>query len=127
MENYEALLALGLLKQPIAEYFRVFSNPMYMLNAHLAEPLAELLRDYVFFRTQQSSSRVLWQSLNALLVEYQESLMILASIRTHIRVLLNASLCIYSIPTWQSFYRTPTRVSVCNCVLLHSLASWGVQ
>jgi hypothetical protein len=49
MENYEALLAILLLKQPIAEYFWVFSNPTNMLNAHLAEPLAELLRDSVFF------------------------------------------------------------------------------
>jgi hypothetical protein len=39
MENYEALLALNLLKQPIAEYFQVFNNPVNMLNAHLAEPL----------------------------------------------------------------------------------------
>jgi hypothetical protein len=51
MENYEALLAINLLKQPIAEYFSlwVFNNPVNMLNAHLAEPLAELLRDSVFF------------------------------------------------------------------------------
>jgi hypothetical protein len=49
MENYEALLALDLLKQPIAEYFRVSNNPANMLNAHLAEPLTELLRASTFF------------------------------------------------------------------------------
>jgi hypothetical protein len=49
MENYDALLVLNLLEQPIVEYFRVFSNPTNMLNAHLAEPLAKLLRDSVFF------------------------------------------------------------------------------
>jgi hypothetical protein len=39
MENDEALLALYLLKQLIAEYFQVFNNPANMLNAHLPEPL----------------------------------------------------------------------------------------
>jgi hypothetical protein len=37
------------LKKSLAENFGVFNNPMYMLTAHLAEPLAELLRDSVFF------------------------------------------------------------------------------
>jgi hypothetical protein len=37
------------LKQPLVETSRVFKNPVYMVTAHLAEPLAELLRDSIFF------------------------------------------------------------------------------
>jgi hypothetical protein len=52
MENYEALLALSLLKKPIAEYFQVSNNLANMLNAHLVEPLTELFRAFAFFSSQ---------------------------------------------------------------------------
>jgi hypothetical protein len=84
-----------------------------------------------FHRTMPTSRNSSVRTLCALLAPAQcplgRALRILSdsgsSLRTHSRVLLlNAPLCICSMPTWQSFTEL-LRDSVCNCVLLHSLAS----
>jgi hypothetical protein len=92
--EFDALLAILLLKQPLAESFRVFNNPVKipqwilpsnselkefsspvpictLLNAHLAE---YLLTEHP---TVLSSSVHLMHLLNALLAELSESLVIL--------------------------------------------------
>jgi hypothetical protein len=72
MENLDALLAILLLKQPLAESFRVFNNPakILLVDSSSISELKEFLLLCAYLHTV----------LNALLAEYQESSMILASI-----------------------------------------------
>jgi hypothetical protein len=53
--------------------------------------------------------------LNAYLAELSESSVILVLFELIAEFLLNASLCICSMPTWQSFYRTPQRFCLQLC------------
>jgi hypothetical protein len=140
MENLDALLAILLLKQPLAESFRVFNNPVKipqwilpqntelkeffspvpictLLNAHLAE---YLLTEHP---TVLSSSVHSLHLLNALLAELSESLVILVLLSeltteffsVHSLHWLNAHLA--------ELHRTPQRFCLQLCSSPHSLAS----
>jgi hypothetical protein len=98
--------------------------PMHLLNAHLAE-LSESSVILVLPSELTTESSCALLALNAH-TECQESLVILTSLRTHSRVLLNAPLCICSMPTWQSFTEL-LRDSVCNCVLPPQPCLQGIQ
>jgi hypothetical protein len=89
--DIDALLALCLLKQPIAESIRVFSDPAKIPQWILLLSL-----------NSKSSFYSLWHLLNALLAEYQESSDDSCFLRTHNRVLLCTPFTV-SMPTWQSF------------------------
>jgi hypothetical protein len=96
-----------LLKQPIAEYFRVFNHPVKI-------PLWTLLQSQN--STEFPSSLCLSaHCLNALLAEYKESSMILASNEPTTEFFLYALLALAQCPLGRAFTEL-FRASVCNCV-----------
>jgi hypothetical protein len=98
MEKYDALLALCLLKQPIAKSFKVLNNPAKILQWTLL----------LFSRTQ----RVIFLSMPI----YTPSQCPLGRVIQNSQPIFCLSSC--SMPTYQSFIEL-LRYSVCNCVSPH--------
>jgi hypothetical protein len=129
-----------LLKQPLAESFWVFSNPVkipqwilpslpelkefFSLLCLPAQSLNALLAEFPLHLTERSAvlssspvhlctcSMPTWQS-------FTESSVILFSSSNSQQSSSNCTLCLCSMPTWQSFTEL-LRDYVCNCVFSHT-------
>jgi hypothetical protein len=136
----DALLAILLLK-PLLEYFWVFSNPVRIpqwilpLSFRTQRVLFSSVPLHTFstpswrslFALSQNTQQFclpvhLCTSLNAHLAELSESSVILVFSSTLNRVLLQRTLCICSMPTWQSSTESSVILSA-TVFQLHSLAS----
>jgi hypothetical protein len=113
MEKYDALLAL------------LSSSNLLLSLQGVQQPCEDpspwtLLQ---FPELKEFSSCALLHLLNALLAECLESSVILTSVELTTEFFLNASLCICSMPTWQSSTELTTEFLSATVSSLHSLAS----
>jgi hypothetical protein len=96
---------------------------MHLLNAHLVE-LPRILNDSVSFELSAEFLPLCTSvhTLNAHLEELSEpSTILVFPFKLSTEFFFSTS-CMHSMPTWQSSYRILSD-SVCNCVLIHNIAS----